>query len=171
MKLGLERVASSIKSSAVWVAARATHATLSVSEWFTSPWRRIGVVGALGGVALVLNPPVKAIPPGEVALRTSRLTGDLKLFHEGGAIVVPLIHELRRFSLRDQVYRPHESESARGRAPFQSVEGLPIGMQVTARWSLDPDRILTSARRLPEDVGGDLVGPTIARSLLNSILN
>lgn len=161
LKPKLERLGTSIKTTAVGLAAHATAGTLAVADWLASPWRRVGILVALALVALVLNPPVKAIPPGEVALRTSRLTGDMRLFHEGGALVVPFIHELRPFSLRDQVYRPRRSLSARGEAPFQSAEGLPVGLEVTARWALDPDRILTSARRLPLDVGADLVGPTV----------
>lgn len=150
-----------MKRPAVWVVAQITGVALGLADWLSSPWRRVGLLAGLATLGLVFNPPVKAIPPGEVALRTSRLTGDMKLFHEGGAIVVPLIHELRRFSLRDQVYRPGESTLATDRSAYQSLEGLPIGLQVTVRWSLDPERILTAARRLPDDVGGDLVGPTV----------
>ena len=38
------------------------------------------------------------------------------------------VHELRRYPLRDQVYRPTASASAEGAAPFQTVEGLSVGV-------------------------------------------
>jgi regulator of protease activity HflC (stomatin/prohibitin superfamily) len=63
---------------------------------------------------------------------------------------------------------PHEESvdrlrrlSATGEAPFQTVEGLSVGVQVTVRYALDPDRIAAIARRLPQDVGRDLIEPVV----------
>jgi hypothetical protein len=39
-------------------------------------------------------------------------------------LALPGIHQVRRYSIRDQLYRPVESASATGTAPFQSIEGL-----------------------------------------------
>src|SRR6185503_10895566 len=48
-----------------------------------------------------------------------------------------------------------------GEAPFQSVEGLSIGLELSVRYALDPDRIAQVARRLPRDVGKDLIEPVV----------
>ena len=71
-------------------------------------------------------------------MRINRLTGGVSVVPEGPTLMVPLVHELRRYSLRDQVYRPQASATADGAAPFQSVEGLSVGVAVTVRYALDP---------------------------------
>ena len=122
----------------------------------------------LGGAALVgcalllvLRPPVQVVAPGEVGVRINRLTGGVSVVPEGPTLMLPLVHELRRYSLRDQVYRPQESATAEGAAPFQSVEGLSVGVAVTVRYALDPGRISEVAKRLPANVGADLIEPVV----------
>ena len=78
----------------------------------------LGVLTA-GGYAVYTNPPMQSIGRGEVGIRLNQLTGDSVEVHEGAAVVIPHLHELRRFSLRDQVYRPIDGLEANGPAPFQ----------------------------------------------------
>lgn len=132
-----------------------------IVEFFAAPWRRIGIALGLFAIALALKPPVEAVAPGEVGVRVNHLTGGMSMLHEGPALLVPFVHDLRRYSLRDQVYRPSRSAKATGEAPFQTVEGLSIGVQVTVRYALDPDRVGAIARRLPQDVGRDLIEPVV----------
>src|SRR6185369_1593778 len=70
-------------------------------------------------------------------------------------------HELRRYPVRDQVYRPQASATADGAAPFQTVEGLSVGVAVTVRYSLDRERVGEVAKRLPANVGRDLIEPVV----------
>ena len=105
--------------------------------------------------------PVRTINPGEVGVRVNRVTGHVGQLHEGWAIVVPGVHELRRFPLRDQIYRPERSQRSDGDAPFQTVEGLSIGVDVAVRYALDPARVVTVAEELPADVGRELVEPVV----------
>jgi regulator of protease activity HflC (stomatin/prohibitin superfamily) len=113
------------------------------------------------GVLLWFRPPVQVVPSGEIGIRINRLTGGVTVVSEGPTFMVPLMHELRRYSLRDQIYRPTESASAAGAAPFQSVEGLSIGVAVTVRYALDPARVGEVAKRLPVNVGADLIEPVV----------
>jgi len=146
--------------SALFRAAAAALLVVIV-EFFAAPWRRIGFALGLLAIALALKPPLEAVAPGEVGVRVNHLTGGMSMLHEGPALLVPFVHDLRRYSLRDQVYRPSRSAKATGEAPFQTVEGLSIGVQVTVRYALDPDRIGAIARRLPQDVGRDLIEPVV----------
>ena len=41
------------------------------------------------------------------------------------------------------------------------MEGLSIGMDVAVRYALDPARIATVARALPEDIEGQVVAPAV----------
>jgi regulator of protease activity HflC (stomatin/prohibitin superfamily) len=101
------------------------------------------------------------MPTGEVGVRVNRLTGGLAVIPEGPSLMIPLVHELRRYPLRDQVYRPAASATADAAAPFQTVEGLSVGVAVTVRYALDPARIGEVARRLPANVGQDLIEPVV----------
>ena len=155
------RIWSSLRATLAALFARLSHLRLLVVDWIASPWRRAMALSIALLAALVIHPPVAAVMPGEVALRVNRLTGSLQLFHEGSALCLPLVHELRRYSLRDQVSRLSRAESSSGGEPFQSFEGLPIGMRVTTRWALDPERISASARSLPDDIGAGLIEPEV----------
>src|SRR6187200_227194 len=79
----------------------------------------------LGAAAYLLyrNPPFKPVGRGEVGLRINVFTGDITEQREGSVLVMPWIHELRVFPLRDQVYRP-PTQRADGPSPLQSLEGL-----------------------------------------------
>jgi regulator of protease activity HflC (stomatin/prohibitin superfamily) len=68
---------------------------------------------------------------------------------------------VRRYPTRDQVYRPVDSASATGSAPFQSNEGLSIGVDLTVRWAIDRTRIAQMSKEFPDDINADLVRPAL----------
>lgn len=113
------------------------------------------------GYGLWQSPPIQRVARGDVAIRTNLLTGGASSHTSGSVLVLPGLHSLRQFSLRDQLYRPVDSASANGPAPFQSVEGLSIGVDLAVRYALDPARLATLARDLPEDLGRDVVQPAV----------
>jgi regulator of protease activity HflC (stomatin/prohibitin superfamily) len=124
--------------------------------------RRLALVGLAAAIGVVLwKPPLGSVAPGEVGVRINRLTGGIGILLPGPAVVLPGVHALRRYSLREQVYRPVRSATATGEASFQSLEGLSLGVETTVRWALDPKRIADIAQHLPEDVGHDLIEPVV----------
>jgi hypothetical protein len=128
----------------------------------------LGVLAA-AGYAVYVHPPVQSVGRGEVGIRLNQFTGTSVEVHEGAVLVIPGLHELRRFSLRDQVYRPVDGVEASGPAPFQSVEGLSLGVDVSVRYALDPQQIATMARNLPEDVNGEVVQPVVQGVLYKTL--
>jgi regulator of protease activity HflC (stomatin/prohibitin superfamily) len=80
---------------------------------------------------------------------------------EGWAIVLPGIHEFRTYPLHDQVYRPADAAKVGGAGAFQSVEGLTLGIDVSVRWALDPDRMTAAERLRPDRLEAELVQPTV----------
>jgi regulator of protease activity HflC (stomatin/prohibitin superfamily) len=168
----MKRIKRIAHDSYVFLRAAAAAVVLGLIETFGSPrGRRLLAVGALSGglLLLVLRPPLQVVPAGEVGVRINRLTGGSAVLQAGPALMVPFIHELRRYSLRDQVYRPTGSASAEGATPFQTVEGLSVGISVTMRYALDRDRVAEVARRLPSDVGRDLIEPVVDGVLHRSL--
>jgi regulator of protease activity HflC (stomatin/prohibitin superfamily) len=148
----------------VFTRAAVAAVVLGCIEVFGSPrGRRYLAAASLVGCALLLvfRPPVQVVAPGEVGVRINRLSGGVSVVPEGPTLMVPLVHELRRYSLRDQVYRPQASATADGAAPFQSLEGLSIGLAVTVRYALDPGRVGEVAKRLPANVAQDLIEPVV----------
>jgi regulator of protease activity HflC (stomatin/prohibitin superfamily) len=110
---------------------------------------------------LYLHPPMAGIHRGEVLVRTNALDGTASVYSAGTVLVLPAIHQVRRYSTRDQVYRPVESESATGAAPFQSVEGLSLGIDLAVRWKVDPTRLAQMSKEYPDDMNADLVRPAV----------
>jgi regulator of protease activity HflC (stomatin/prohibitin superfamily) len=110
---------------------------------------------------LYAHPPLAVVKRGEVLARTNALDESVKIYSTGTVFVLPGIHQVRSYSIRDQVYRPIESASATGAAPFQTVEGLSIGVDLTVRWSIDRSLLARTAKDLPDDIDDDLVAPTV----------
>jgi len=119
------------------------------------------LIAAVGAYALVAHPPIKTITRGDVGVRTNNLTGGITEFREGSVMVIPALHELRSYTLRDQVFRPAQGRRADGEAPFQSVEGLSLGVDLSVRYALDATRIASIAKNLPDDIGGEIVQPAV----------
>ncbi|MBL8347839.1 MAG: prohibitin family protein [Rubrivivax sp.] len=125
--------------------------------------RHLGALGvaAAGAAALVAWPPVHRIGDGAVAVRINQFSGESELFGAGPMLSLPLVHTLREYTLRERLYRPEGSRQAAGEAPFQSVEGLSIGVELAVRWALDPTQIARIARTLPADIDGEIVKPAV----------
>jgi regulator of protease activity HflC (stomatin/prohibitin superfamily) len=125
--------------------------------------RRLVIAGLLALLAygLYAHPPFAAVRRGEVLVRTNVLDGSASVYTAGAVLVLPAIHQVRRYSTRDQVYRPVESASATGTAPFQSVEGLSLGIDLAVRWTVDPARLAQMSKEFPDDINADLVHPAV----------
>lgn len=113
------------------------------------------------GYGLATHPPLLAVPPGQAALRTNQFSGHVTEFRDGSLLRLPGLHEVRLLPLRDQSYHPRGIAKASGPTPLQSVEGLSLGLDLTVRWTLDTNRLPELARRLPDDVEADVLGPAV----------
>jgi len=121
-----------------------------------------GIAAAIGlvyGVATHL--PFASVGENEIGLRLNQLTGRTTELHEGAALIVPGLHRLRVYSMKDHLYKPERSAKANGTAPFQSSEGLSLGVELTIRYALDPSRLATTASQLPPDIDREVVDPLV----------
>jgi regulator of protease activity HflC (stomatin/prohibitin superfamily) len=127
--------------------------------------RRWGIVLAalcvLAAYELYERPLFATVRRGEVVVRTNVLDSSVSAFSGGTVLVIPGLQVARHYSTRDQDYRPVESASATGPAPFQSNEGLSIGVDLTVRWAIDRTRIARLSQDLPDDLNADLVRPAV----------
>jgi regulator of protease activity HflC (stomatin/prohibitin superfamily) len=137
--------------------AESTLATLCAAR------NTIIVITALcvGAWALYKHPPVDKVNRGEIGVRTNQLTGHATLWREGSVLVVPGVYDFHVYSLRDQVYRPQDARSASGTAPLQSIEGLSLGVDLAVRYALDPARVASNSRSLPDNIECEIVEPAV----------
>ena len=123
----------------------------------TVRWLAAGAVVAAGGLMVVRNPPVLHLAQGDLGVRLNQFTGAVSLWRDGSVWVVPGLHTVRVFTLRDQSYRPEAMRQATGSAPLQSVEGLSLGLDLSVRYALDPNSPAVKAGNL----GADIVEPAV----------
>ncbi len=123
--------------------------------------RNISIIGLVGATtfALYVHPPVQTIQRGEAGVRSNLLTGNAVQFREGSVFVMPGVYQLRKYSLKDQLYRPKKSSAED--APFQSVEGLSLGVDLTVRYAIDPSKLTSSLRGLPDNINDEVVEPLV----------
>ena len=116
----------------------------------------LGVIGACGYFVFT-HPPMHTVKAGHMGVRVNQLTGAVTTAREGALWVLPGVHSLRELTLFDQVYRP----ASTGDAPFQSMEGLALGVDLSVRYALDPARTASIAKSLPPDIEGAIVEPAV----------
>lgn len=109
----------------------------------------------------VPQPPVQHLDQGELGVRVNQLTGSVSQWRDGSVWVLPGLHSVRVFTLRDQTYRPEQMRQATGAAPLQSVEGLSFGLDLSVRYALDPAAMAARSAQLPDNIGAEIVEPAV----------
>lgn len=127
----------------------------------TVRWLVAGTVVLAAGAMVYRNPPVRHLAQGDLGVRMNQFTGTVSLWRDGSVWVVPGLHTVRVFSLRDQSYRPEAMRQANGNAPLQSIEGLSLGLDLNVRYALDPTSPAARAGNLPDNVRADIVEPAV----------
>ncbi len=121
----------------------------------------LALLVGLAGYGLWTHPVVGSVGRGEIAVRANRYTGATEQFTEGSFLALPGIHQVRRFPMQDQVFHPEKNRKATGDAPFQSVEGLSIGVDLSVRYAIDPRDLAKRSANYPDDLAGALVEPAV----------
>jgi regulator of protease activity HflC (stomatin/prohibitin superfamily) len=121
----------------------------------------IAALLVLCAYGLYAHPPFATVRRSEVLVRMNLLDGSTSAYTAGTVLVLPAIHQVRRYPTGDQIFRPIDGASATGNAPFQSNEGLSIGVDLTVRWAIDRARIGQLSKQFPDDLNADLVSPAV----------
>jgi len=158
----MEKVAAFLREAAAAMVRGAVFITGGLLAGLNAVRGLLILALVLGAAAYMLyrNPPFKPVGRGEVGLRTNLFTGEITEQREGSVLVLPLMHDLRVFALRDQVYRP-PTQRADGPSPVQSLEGLSLGADIAVRYAIDPARLRAVAGSLPDDIAGEIVEPAV----------
>ena len=133
------------------------------------PWRRPVALAVLGCVPLLLAASIVVVPSGMGGVRISQMRGTLPgTLYPGMHIVTPLVDSVQLFDLRDHVFTAGLMEEGPKKTPVatglnvQSLEGLNIGLGVTVRYRLDPNKLASVQAHLPQPPDRELVPPVVA---------
>ena len=108
------------------------------------------------------------VPSGSGAVRISQIRGTLPgTLYPGLHFITPLVDSVQVFDLRDHLFTAGIVEGA-GKATqknalsVQSREGLNIGLAITVRYRLDPNKLDSVQAHLPQPADKELVPPVVA---------
>jgi len=125
---------------------------------------------AIGGcLPLLVASGIVVVPSGMGGVRISQIGGTLPgTLYPGVHFITPLVDNVEMFDLRDHLFTGGlATEGAKGAAPktaleVQSREGLNIGLGVTVRYRLDPNKLATAQAHLPQGADKQIVPPVVA---------
>jgi regulator of protease activity HflC (stomatin/prohibitin superfamily) len=132
-------------------------------------WRRPVVLAVAGCLPLLVAAGIVVVPSGMGGVRISQMRGTLPgTLYPGMHIVTPLVDSVQLFDLRDHVFTAGLVDEGPKKAPVatglnvQSLEGLNIGLGVTVRYRLDPNKLASVQAHLPQPPDKELVPPVVA---------
>ena len=106
-------------------------------------------------------------------VRVSQLSGTLPgTLYPGTHFVMPLVHHVELYNIRDQIFSTNPVEIPRDRTAVLKVysrEGLPVGLGVSVRYQLDPQRLPYVQSSLPRPVETEIMPPVVANAFRQTI--
>jgi regulator of protease activity HflC (stomatin/prohibitin superfamily) len=116
---------------------------------------------------------IVVVPSGMGGVRVSQMSGTLPgTLYPGTHFVMPLVHRVDLFNIRDQVFVTNPLEIAKNPTPVLKVysrEGLPLGLGISVRYQLDPQRLPYVANNLPQPVETEIMPPVVANAFRQTI--
>jgi regulator of protease activity HflC (stomatin/prohibitin superfamily) len=143
----------------------------------------------LGALSIVV------VPSGMAGVRVSQISGTLgSTLYPGTHFILPLVHKVELFNIKDQVYSTKVEDSAladgeaRTRAAKKegakdvpqdrvetlkvySKEGLAVGLGVSVRYQLDPRRLSYVESSLPKPVESEIMPVVVANAFRQTAAN
>jgi regulator of protease activity HflC (stomatin/prohibitin superfamily) len=132
-------------------------------------WRGPLALVLVACLPLLISTSIVVVPSGMGGVRVSQIRGTIPgTLYPGVHFVTPLVESVETFSLRDHLFTADFLEKggkagAQGNGlSVQSREGLNIGLAVTVRYRLDPNKLSSVQAHMPQPVDKELVPPVVA---------
>jgi regulator of protease activity HflC (stomatin/prohibitin superfamily) len=136
-------------------------------------WRLATRLALLAWLPLLPALSIVVVPSGMAGVRISQLSGTLAgTLYPGTHFVLPLVHRVELFNIRDQVFATNPLEIAKDQTPVLKVysrEGLPVGLGVSVRYQLDPQRLPYVENNLPQPIETEIMPPVVANAFRQTI--
>jgi regulator of protease activity HflC (stomatin/prohibitin superfamily) len=150
-------------------------------------WGLAQRLAAAGVLPFLVAYTIAVVPDGFAGVRVSQIWGARPgTLYPGVHLITPLVDSVELYDTREQVYTTAASNAAASRPTplggalaatassagtasaqpevltVQAREGLNIGLAVSVRYRLDPQRLSYIHANLPRAVGDEVVAPTVA---------
>jgi regulator of protease activity HflC (stomatin/prohibitin superfamily) len=136
-------------------------------------WRLAARLAAIGCVAMLPALGIVVVPSGMAGVRVSQLSGTLAgTLYPGTHVVMPLVHRVELYSIRDQMFSTNPDESAKSPVPVLKVhsrEGLSVGLGISVRYQLDPQRLPYMQNNVPQPVETEVLPTVVANAFRQTI--
>ena len=160
-------------STAVGVLVVDVVTAVRASQMLMLRWQLAGRLALLACLPLLPALSIVVVPSGTGAVRVSQLSGTLPgTLYPGTHFVMPLVHRVELFNIRDQLFATNPTDAAKDRAPVLKVysrEGLPVGLGISVRYQLDPQRLAYIENNLPRPIETEIMPPVVANAFRQTI--
>ena len=130
-------------------------------------WRGPVVLALVACLPLLMAGSMVVVPSGMGGVRISQIGGtEPGTLYPGLHFITPLVESVQIFDLRDHLFTAGIVDAgkpnAKNNMTVQSREGLNIGLAVTVRYRLDPNKLSSVQAHLPQPADQQLVPPVVA---------
>jgi regulator of protease activity HflC (stomatin/prohibitin superfamily) len=130
-------------------------------------WRGPLAMALVACLPLLIAMSMVVVPSGMGGVRISQIGGTVPgTLYPGLHFVTPLVDSVQMFDLRDHLFTAGVVDAGKpglkNGMTVQSREGLNIGLAVTVRYRLDPNKLASVQAHLPQPADKELVPPVVA---------
>lgn len=137
-------------------------------------WRGSAALVMVACLPLLVAASIVVVPSGMGGVLISQISGTLPgTLYPGLHFITPLVDSVQNFDLRDHVFNAGvlnegvkdvgvKALAAKHVLDVRSREGLDIGLGVTVRYRLDPNKLSSIQAHLPQPADQQLVPPVVA---------
>jgi regulator of protease activity HflC (stomatin/prohibitin superfamily) len=115
---------------------------------------------------LLLALSVTTVPEGSGGVRISQISGvQQRTLYPGVHLVVPIVERVAVYDLRDHLFTTNSASDSATKnevLTVQSREGLTIGLAVSVRYRLDPQKLAYIHSNLAQPVDSEIVAPVVS---------
>jgi regulator of protease activity HflC (stomatin/prohibitin superfamily) len=120
---------------------------------------------AISALMALAGSSILVVPDGQAAVRISQISGVRPgTLYAGTHFVLPLVERAQFFDIRDRIFST-ASLGVRGEKEevltVEAREGLEVGLAVTVRYRIDPQRLDYIQANLPQPVASEIVAPVV----------
>ena len=155
----------------LWLRIRYAQKKTSGDETVVEPesiaWRGPVALALVGCLPLLVAMSMVVVPSGMGGVKVSQIGGTVPgTLYPGLHFVTPLVETVQMFDLREHLFTAGNVEPGgkgeKNGLSVQSREGLNIGLAVTVRYRLDPNKLSSVQAHMPQPVDKQLVPPVVA---------
>jgi regulator of protease activity HflC (stomatin/prohibitin superfamily) len=128
-------------------------------------WRLAAQLLGWGLVPMLVALSFAMVPEGSGGVRVSQISGVIPgTLYPGVHLVLPLVEHVALYDLRDHLFTTNADETTAKNEAFtvQTREGLIVGLAVSVRYRLDPQKLAYIHSNLAQPVDSEIVAPVVS---------